>query len=61
MPWLIILCMPPERESFFGCHLLISLCLDAEKLGALVIMILTLVIAHALPVFCKWLMLSESA
>lgn len=48
-------------ESSFGCHLLISLCLEAEKLGALVMMILTPVIAHILLVFCKWLILSESA
>lgn len=61
MPWLIMPCMPPERESSFGCRLLISLCLEAEKLGALLITILTPVIAHALLVFCKWLILSESA
>lgn len=60
-PWLIMLRMPPERESSFGCCLLISLCLEAEKLGALVIMSLTPVTAHSLPVFCKWLILSESA
>lgn len=53
MPWPVVLCAT-RRESSFGCHLLISLCLRAEKRGALLIMILTPATAHALIVCCKW-------
>lgn len=60
MPWPVLLCAI-RRESSFGCHLLISLRLRAEKRGALLIMILTPATAHALIACCKWLIPSESA
>lgn len=53
--------MPMEWESSFACHVLSSFCLEAIKLGALGMMLLTPVTAHALLVFCERLILSEAA